>query len=102
MEDDIQKTALRLPRDLHRKVHEAAAASGRSMNAEIVARLQASFADEERGIPGSTRMEGITVNAFEEALEKMQQRFQSSLDIIKREAAELERLKAQVADSGKS
>lgn len=43
MEEDIQKTALRLPKDLHRKVHEAATESGRSMNAEIVARLQESF-----------------------------------------------------------
>lgn len=42
-QDDFQKTALRLPRDLHAQLHEAAAAAGRSYNAEIVARLQASF-----------------------------------------------------------
>ena len=43
MDEEIQKTALRLPKDLHRKVHEAANDSGRSMNAEIVSRLQESF-----------------------------------------------------------
>lgn len=42
-QDDFQKTALRLPRDLHANLHEAAAQSGRSYNAEIVARLHASF-----------------------------------------------------------
>lgn len=44
-QDDYMKTALRLPRDLHAKIQEEAAASGRSMNAEIVARLEASFAE---------------------------------------------------------
>ncbi|WP_421233862.1 Arc family DNA-binding protein [Aeromonas jandaei] len=46
MSKDIQKTALRLPRDLHNSIHEAAAASGRTMNAEIVYRLQKTFDDE--------------------------------------------------------
>lgn len=45
MEEDIQKTALRLPRELHNCVHEAAKKSGRSMNAEIVSRLQESFSE---------------------------------------------------------
>ena len=45
------KTALRLPRDLHAQVQEAAKANSRSMNAEIVARLQASF---EQGAPITT------------------------------------------------
>lgn len=43
MSKDIQKTALRLPRDLHTAIHEAADASGRTMNAEIVYRLQRTF-----------------------------------------------------------
>ncbi|MDM5100311.1 Arc family DNA-binding protein [Aeromonas salmonicida] len=43
MSKDIQRTALRLPRDLHNAIHEAAAASGRTMNAEIVYRLQRTF-----------------------------------------------------------
>lgn len=40
---DIQKTALRLPQDLHQMVIDAAHQLGRSMNAEIVARLRATF-----------------------------------------------------------
>lgn len=40
---DYQKTALRLPKDLHAQLHLSAAESGRSYNAEIVSRLQTSF-----------------------------------------------------------
>ena len=43
MSDEIQKTALRLPKSLHEAVHKAAKESGRTMNAEIVYRLQQSF-----------------------------------------------------------
>lgn len=42
-QDDWHKTGLRLPRDLHLQLHEAAAASDRSCNSEIVARPQGSF-----------------------------------------------------------
>lgn len=41
------KTALRLPRDVHARIQEAATSNGRSMNAEMVARLQESFAPRE-------------------------------------------------------
>lgn len=44
---DMQKTALRLPRDLHQMVSEAARNAGHSMNAEIIARLRASFSDNQ-------------------------------------------------------
>lgn len=44
---DVQKTALRLPRPLHEQILQAAAANNRSMNAEIVERLSASFVQEE-------------------------------------------------------
>lgn len=50
MKDDIQKTALRLPRDLHTAVLDAAKSSGRTMNAEIVHRLQLTFELEGAGI----------------------------------------------------
>jgi len=48
-QEDYLKTALRLPRGLHAKLHEATEATGRSLNAEIVARLQASF--DAEGMP---------------------------------------------------
>jgi hypothetical protein len=40
-QDDFVKTALRLPRALHIEIQAAAEASGRSMNAEMIDRLQA-------------------------------------------------------------
>ena len=43
LQDEYVRTALRLPPDLHNKVHQAADAAGRSFNAEIIARLAASF-----------------------------------------------------------
>jgi hypothetical protein len=42
-QDDYIKTALRLPRDIHAKLLGAADATGKSMNAEIIARLESSF-----------------------------------------------------------
>lgn len=44
-QDNFQKTALRLPKELHARLHEAATKTGRSYNAEIIARLEASFAE---------------------------------------------------------
>jgi hypothetical protein len=38
-QDDYIKTALRLPRGLHALLIDAAEANGRSLNAEIIARL---------------------------------------------------------------
>ena len=68
-QDDYQKTALRLPRDLHAGLHEAAIESGRSYNAEIVARLQASF-DATPSADGAVAQElaesrGQTIRAME-------------------------------------
>jgi predicted HicB family RNase H-like nuclease len=42
-QDDYVKTALRLPRDLHRKLHAAAIERERSLNSELIERLAASF-----------------------------------------------------------
>lgn len=47
MTKDIQKTALRLPRELHTAILDAASESGRTMNGEIVYRLQQSFEDPQ-------------------------------------------------------
>lgn len=42
-QDDFIKTALRIPRGLHAGIQAAAEQSGRSMNAEIIGRLQESL-----------------------------------------------------------
>jgi hypothetical protein len=42
---DYIKTALRLPPRLHSQVHEAAKGAGRTYNAELIDRIQASFDD---------------------------------------------------------
>ncbi|WP_158276451.1 Arc family DNA-binding protein [Acidovorax sp. HMWF018] len=40
---DYQKQGVRIPKDLHARIHEAAVASGRSYNSELISRLEASF-----------------------------------------------------------
>ena len=42
-QDDYIKTALRLPRELHARIQLAAEEAGRSMNAELIHRLETSF-----------------------------------------------------------
>lgn len=42
-QDDYHKQGMRIPRDLHARIHEAAAAAGRSYNSELIARLTGSF-----------------------------------------------------------
>jgi hypothetical protein len=42
-QDQYIRTALRVPADLHEAIHESAAARNRTFNAELIARLQASF-----------------------------------------------------------
>lgn len=57
-QDDYIRTALRVPRDLHKALHESASKSNRTFNAEIIARLQDSFDEnfvtviEARAKPG--------------------------------------------------
>lgn len=56
MSKDIQKTALRLPRELHTAIHEAAAAAGRTMNAEIVHRLQRTFEEDAELVESGVKL----------------------------------------------
>ncbi|MBL3529546.1 MAG: Arc family DNA-binding protein [gamma proteobacterium endosymbiont of Lamellibrachia anaximandri] len=47
MSKEIKKTALRLPKNLHAKIIQAAEESGHSMKSEIIARLSDSFGQED-------------------------------------------------------
>ena len=47
-QDDFVRTALRVPPDLHARIHKVASASNRTFNAEIVARLAASFESKSK------------------------------------------------------
>lgn len=46
-EDRYTRITLRIPKDLHSQLQQAADDTSKSMNAEIVARLQRSFNDEQ-------------------------------------------------------
>jgi Arc-like DNA binding domain len=45
-QSDYQKTALRIPKELHTKIIEAAKANNRTMNAEIIDRLEKSLSSQ--------------------------------------------------------
>ncbi|SFU99329.1 Arc-like DNA binding domain-containing protein [Paenacidovorax caeni] len=45
-QDDYIRTALRVPPDLHKDIHEAADKAGRSFNAELIERLSSTFEQE--------------------------------------------------------
>lgn len=93
MSDEIQKTALRLPRGLHEAIHKAAKESGRTMNAEIVYRLQQSFVNEDEHTPGFKQIEfkmvdnyrlgsGLAlVKALDEAIKTLEDVSKSLVDI---------------------
>lgn len=71
-QDDYMKTALRLPRDLHAELMEAARERGRSFNSEVVARLHDSIANADlaRGDDGLNDLISRTVKHTMESMLK--------------------------------
>lgn len=61
--DLAEKMLIRLPEGMRDRIAEAATASGRSMNAEVVARLEASFEHDETQ---------ATLDELQEEYEKVQ------------------------------
>jgi len=51
-QDGYQKQGVRIPKELHALIHEAAAASGRSYNSELIARLQSTFSSLQGSLGG--------------------------------------------------
>jgi predicted transcriptional regulator len=47
-DENYTRITLRIPKELHQRLADAADATSRSTNAEIIARLQASFEYEEK------------------------------------------------------
>lgn len=89
-QDDWHKTGLRLPRDLHARIHEAAAVSGRSYNAEIVSRLEASLSmpPEATAIKaltslselGSNKTVDVSIATLEEYVREQQRKERESIE----------------------
>lgn len=72
-QDDYQKTALRVPRELHAKIIDAAKKNNRTMNAEIVERLGASFDKDVEidSFSGLSEESAGLLNRFIESLKKV-------------------------------
>lgn len=73
MKDDVYRSQFRLPYDLYEQLKAAADSNKKSVNAELVARLQASFADEPRRQPLSEYAAAMhTLTAlYQETLERI-------------------------------
>lgn len=93
-QDDYTRITLRLPKDLHQKLADSADASSKSMNAEIIARLVESYADEERGVSGSTPLQTVTIASLEEIEKRMQKRMDDHLAWLKHMAEQLNQKKS--------
>ncbi|MDO4796249.1 MAG: Arc family DNA-binding protein [Brachymonas sp.] len=70
-QDEFIKTALRVPPDLHKQLHEAAAANNRTFNAEIVSRLQESFVQHASAYGKLPMVEPFSKDAAIKRLEDM-------------------------------
>lgn len=60
---------LRLPDGMRPRIAESAKANGRSMNAEIVARLEASFSPLSLQVPSNEKLEAMFSEAFLKMIE---------------------------------
>lgn len=76
MEKDLYRSQFRLPQSLYEKLKDEADKNRRSVNAELVARLQASFDDDRT----SALAEIITLN-FDEVIKEVIERSTRQLKI---------------------
>lgn len=80
--DKTVRSQLRIPADLHAKIVEAADSSGRSMNAEILHRLEATF---------SLKLDQAETELLElrSSAKAMKDDFSLALDVIREEVRQL-------------
>lgn len=95
MSDDLVKTALRVPRDLHTLIHAEAEKSGRTFNAEIVYRLNQSFVS----IPMDKAAEDF--NAINDQVEKALKQIHHTSILLAARMAEIEHVNRRLG-SGSS
>lgn len=81
-QDDFYRTQIRIPADLHRALKDATEETGRSLNAEIVARLNDSFRSDE-----TLERFNIMSVTLDEKLEK-----------VKREIDQMEKSKSEASE----
>lgn len=69
-EDRHTRITLRIPKDLHSRLAESAAATNKSMNAEIISRLQESFEARHEADPAALQARLDSIDRRLESLEK--------------------------------
>ncbi|UVH54708.1 type II toxin-antitoxin system HicB family antitoxin [Variovorax paradoxus] len=91
-EDRYTRITLRIPKDLHAKLDEAAEATSKSLNAEIVARLDKSFEPSaEAGLLAFVRRNEMQLAEMELALNYRSMRFAEAVSVLQRIAVAIER-----------
>lgn len=80
MEKDTYRSQFRLPWDLYDRLKEASETSGRSLNAEVVARLEASFTQPVNPLDASIKvLEQIMVEREARMLFEVEERVKALL-----------------------
>ncbi|WP_397474230.1 Arc family DNA-binding protein [Pusillimonas sp.] len=82
-QDDYIKTALRLPRQLHGQLLASAQQTGKSMNAEILTRLAASFEAKE----DAPKSQLSSLEARQESLQKIVEGLQETVQRFAQQSA---------------
>lgn len=95
----ISPYPIRMPPDLRDRLEASARDGNRSLHAEIIARLAASYADEERGVPGNLPLKTVTIASLEEMEERMERRLEKHLKVLMQATDELARKKAESESS---
>lgn len=85
MKEDIYRSQFRLPMSLYENLKEAAEGSGRSLNAELVSRLEHSFEadDDDALIDSLRRLHKESQQKVEELLRKGDQADEIDLQVYK-------------------
>ena len=88
-QDDYIRVTLRIPKDLHSQLADAAEETSKSMNAEIIARLNGSFGSQDSAIERGRRIEKLK-GKVDPQLESLLSSFVSQIELeIQRQAQEL-------------
>lgn len=94
----ISPYPIRMPPELRDRLEASARDGNRSLHAEIIARLAASYFDENR----EGQLTTATVAAFAEVEARMQKRMEEHLRAIKQASEELSRLRSSEPASSES
>lgn len=95
-QDEFVKTALRLPKELHANLHQAAKANSRSYNSEIIARLEDTFSRQDVLTELDIKDRLLSIIHTQTSLEALEDKRRKLLNDPSGDTAELEDIEFQI------